>query len=130
MGGRRVAGVVGLALVAVLSGTGSASAAPAPAGNAAFASAGVQVFPDGAVGVGCRVLGFCDGVVDDVARSRSAAYVSTREGEAVLVTCRLAGLVRVVGFFRGGDDVVPGWASANRVRMRGDDQVRDCGALD
>lgn len=130
MGGRRVAGVVGLALVAALFGTGSASAAPAPAGNAAFASAGVQVFPHDAVGVGCRVLGFCDGIADEVARSRRAEYRSERAGEAVLVTCRLGDLARVVGFFEGGDDVAVGWTMANRVRMRGDDRVAECSPLD
>ena len=130
MGGRRVAGVVGLALVAALFGAGSASAAPAPAGNAAFASAGVQVFPDGVVGVGCRVLGFCDGIADEVARSRRGEYRSERAGEAVLVTCRLGDLARVVGFFEGGDDVVTGWTMANRVRMRGDDRVAECSPLD
>ena len=123
----RAAGVVVLALAAALFGTGSASAAPA--GNAAFASAGVQVFPEGAVGASCRVLGFCDGVAGALDRSARAEYASTRAGEAVLVTCRSADLARVVGFFGGGDDVVTGWVSAGGLRMRGDDPVPACGAL-
>ena len=129
MGKGRAAAVVGLALVAGLFGTGSASAAAPPAGNAAFMSAGVKVFPDGAVGAGCRVLGFCDGVADELDHTPGARYRSTRAGEAVLVTCRSASVVRVVGFFDGGDDVVTGWANASRVRLRGDDAVPACGAL-
>ena len=125
----RAAGVVVLALAAALFGTGSASAAPVPVGNAAFASAGVRVFPEGAVGASCRVLGFCDGVAGGLHRSGRAEYASTRAGEAVLVTCRSADLARVVGFFGGGDDVVTGWASAGGLRMRGDDPVPACGAL-
>jgi hypothetical protein len=129
MGKRRVAGVAALTLVAGLFGTGSAAAAPAPAGNAAFVSAGVHVFPEGAVGGGCRVLGFCDGVADAIARSATPEYASTRAGEAVLVTCRSADLARVVGFFGGGDDVVTGWAKSDKVQMRGDDPVPACGTL-
>lgn len=129
MGVGRAAGVVTLALAAGLLGTGSASAAPPPAGNAAFVSAGVEVFPDGAVGAGCRVLGFCDGVADELDDSPSVRYRSTRAGEAALVTCRSASVVRVVGFFDGGDDVTAGWANASRLRMRGDDPVPACGAL-
>ncbi|MDT7582162.1 MAG: hypothetical protein QOK35_3426 [Pseudonocardiales bacterium] len=125
----RAAGVVALAMVAGLLGTGSASAAPTPAGNAAFASAGVEVFPEGAVGAGCRVLGFCDGVAGALGRSARAEYASSRAGEAVLVTCRSADLARVVGFFGDGDDVVTGWANASGLRMRGDDPVPACGAL-
>lgn len=121
--------MVALALVAGLLGTGSAAAAPATVGNAAFATAGVRVFPDGAVGAGCRVLGFCDGVADDLDHAAQAQYSSTRAGEAVLVTCRSANVVRVVGFFAGGDDVTSGWANARRLRMRGDDPVPACGAL-
>jgi len=129
MAAGRAAGVAVLALAAALLGTGTASAAPAPAGNAAFARAGVQVFPEGAVGAGCRVLGFCDGVAGTLTRSATAEYASTRAGEAVLVTCRSADLARVVGFFGGGDGVVTGWASAGGLRMRGDDPVPACGAL-
>jgi hypothetical protein len=121
--------VVALALVAGLLGTGSASAAPAPAGNAAFVVPGVPVFPAGAVGTGCRVLGFCDGVAGALDRTARAEYASTRAGEAVLVTCRSADLARVVGFFGGGDDVVTGWVNAAGLRMRGDDPVPACGAL-
>ena len=128
MGKGRAAGVVALTLVAGLLGTGSAAAAAAPAGNAAFSTAGVQVFPDGAVGAGCRVLGFCDGVADDLARSARAGYTSTRAGEAVLVTCRSGDLAGVVGFF-DGDDVVRGWVDGNGVALRGDDPVPTCGAL-
>jgi hypothetical protein len=81
------------------------------------------------VGGGCRVLGFCDGVADAIARSATPEYASTRAGEAVLVTCRSADLARVVGFFGGGDDVVTGWAKSDKVQMRGDDPVPACGTL-
>jgi hypothetical protein len=129
MVGGRIARVVVLAAVMGAVGTGSAEAAPAPAGNAAFAGAGVQVFPEDAVGTGCGVFGFCDGVTGELARSTQPQYESTREGEAVLVTCRSADLARVVGFFAGGDDVVTGWANASGLQMRSDDPVPACGAL-
>jgi hypothetical protein len=123
----RIARVVVLALALGLVGTGSASAAPA--GNAAFARAGVQVYPEGAVGVGCRTFGFCDGVTGELARSATPRYLSTRAGEAVLVTCRSADLARVVGFFGRGDDVVAGWSNAAELRMRDDGPIPSCGAL-
>ena len=125
----RIARVVVLTLALGLVGTGSASAAPAPAGNAAFARAGVQVYPEDAVGIGCRTLGFCDGVAGELARTASPRYLSLRAGEAVLVTCRSADLARVVGFFGRGDDVVAGWSNAAGLRMRDDGSVPSCGAL-
>jgi hypothetical protein len=130
MGGGRVAQVVVLAAVMSVLGTGAASAAPAPAGNAAFARAGVQVYPENAVGAGCRAFGFCDGVTAELADSATPQYLSNRSGEAVLVTCRSADLARVVGFFGRGDDVVTGWANASALRMRTDDPLPACGALD
>jgi len=105
MGRGRIARVVVLATVLGLAGAGTASAAPA--GNAAFARAGAQVYAEGAVGAGCRTFGFCDGVAGDLARSASPRYLSTRAGEVVLVTCRSADLAKVTGFFAGGDDRVP-----------------------
>jgi hypothetical protein len=125
----RIARVVALALLLGLVGTGTASAAPAPAGNAAFARAGVQVYPDDAVGVGCRTFGFCDGVAAGLARTATPSYLSTRANEAVLVTCRSADLARVAGFFGRGTDLVTGWANADALRMRDDDAVASCGAL-
>jgi hypothetical protein len=129
MGKGRVARVVALTVVLAFSGAGSAAAAGAPAGNAAFAKAGVPVFPEGAVGVGCRAFGFCDGVAGQLARSVRAEYRSTRANEAVLVECQSADLARVVGFFGGGDEVVTGWANASGLRLRSDDPVPACGAL-
>jgi hypothetical protein len=126
----RIAWVVALAVALGAGTTGSASAAPPPAANAAFVRAGVPVYPEGAVGAGCRVLGFCDGVAGGLARAASPQYRSDRAGEAVLITCRSADLARVVGFFGLGDDVVTGWANVASVRMREDDPVPACGALD
>src|SRR6185295_15141842 len=76
--GGRVARVVVLAAVLGLVGTGSASAAPVPLGNAAFTRAGVKVYAEGAVGLGCQTFGFCNGVAADLAGSASPQYVSTR----------------------------------------------------
>src|SRR6476661_2443324 len=87
--GGRVARVVVLAAVLGLVGTGSASAAPVTLGNAAFTRAGVKVYAEGAVGLGCQTFGFCNGVAADLAGSARPQYVSTRPGEAVRVTCRL-----------------------------------------
>jgi hypothetical protein len=129
MVGGRVARVVVLAAVLGLVGTGSASASPAPVGNAAFARAGVKVYPEGAVGLGCLTFGFCDGVVADLTASASPQYVSTRSGEAVQVKCQSDDLVKVAGFFGRGEDLVTGWANANALRMRGGDPVSACGAL-
>jgi hypothetical protein len=123
----RVAGVVALTVALGLAGAGTAEAAPA--GNAAFARAGVQVYPDDAVGADCSVLGFCDGVAGGLARAATPRYLSTRPGEAVLVTCRSADLARVEGFFGRGDDVENGWANAGGLQIRGDDPVPSCGAL-
>jgi hypothetical protein len=126
----RVARVVVLALAFGVVGAGTASAAPAPpVANAAFTRPDVPVFAPGAVGVGCRTLGFCDGVARDLAASATPRYRSTRAGEAVLVTCRSADLAGVVGFFLGGDDVVAGWVNVAAVALRTDDPVPACGAL-
>jgi hypothetical protein len=125
----RVVAVTLLTLAMGALGAGSASAAAPPVGNAAFARTGVQVYPEGAVGVGCATLGFCDGVAGELTASATPRYLSTRPGEAVLVTCRSAGLARVVGFFGHGEDVVTGWADAGAVRMRTDDPVPACGGL-
>jgi len=129
MVGGRVARVVVLAAVLGLVGTGSASAAPAPVGNAAFARAGVKVYPEGAVGLGCLALGFCGGVVADLAASASPRYVSTRSGEAVQVKCRSDDLVKVEGYFGRGEDLVTGWANANALRIHDGDPVSACGVL-
>jgi hypothetical protein len=129
MVGGRIARAVLLAVALGAVGTGTAAAAPASAGNAAFAGAGVQVYPESAVGTGCGVFGFCDGVTGELARSAQPQYRSTRDGEAVLVTCRSADLAQVVGFFGRGEDVVTGWANAAGLRMRSDDPVPACGAL-
>jgi hypothetical protein len=130
MVGGRVARVVVLAAVLGLVGTGSASAAPAPLGNAAFTRAGVKVYAEGAVGLGCQTFGFCNGVAADLAGSASPQYVSTRPGEAVRITCRLADLAKVAGFFGSGEDLVTGWASAGALRMRSKDPVPACGLFD
>jgi hypothetical protein len=132
--GRRVARVVVLALAtgaaSGLLGTGTAAAAPRPpVANAAFTRAGTPVYETDDVGVGCRTLGFCDGAARALATSATPRYLSTRAGEAVLVTCRSGGLAGVVGFFAGGDDVVRGWVDGNGVALRGDDPVPTCGAL-
>jgi hypothetical protein len=127
MGGGRVARVVVLAALLGLVGTGTAAAAPAA--NAAFARAGVQVYPVGAVGAGCRTFGFCDGVAADLADTATPQYLSSRPGEAVLVMCRSADLAQVLGFFGRGDDVVSGWTNASALRMRTDDPLPACGAL-
>jgi hypothetical protein len=130
MVGGAVARAVVLAAVLGLVGTGSASAAPAPVGNAAFARAGVEVYGHSAVGIGCETFGFCDGVAADLAASASPQYVSTRPGEAVRVTCRSADIAAVVGFFGRGDDLTTGWANATALRMRSNDPVPACGLLD
>src|SRR5690349_23301497 len=130
MVGGRCARVAVLVAVLGLVGTGSASAAPAPVGNAAFARAGVEVYARGAVGIGCETFGFCEGAAADLAHSAHPQYVSTRPGEAVRVTCRSADVAAVVGFVGRGDEVVSGWANANALRMRGSDPVPGCGVLD
>ena len=126
----QVARAVVLAAVLGLAGSGSAAAAPVPVGNAAFARAGVEVYPEGAVGLGCQTFGLCAGAAADLAGSARPQYLSTRPGEAVEVACRLADLAKVVGFFGGGDDVVAGWATANGLHMRGPGRVPACGLLD
>jgi hypothetical protein len=128
--GRRLARVVAFAAVLGLVGTGSAAAEATPVGNAAFARAGVQVYPEGAVGLGCQTFGFCAGAATDLDASARPQYLSTRPGEAVEVTCRMADLAKVVGFFGGGDAVVAGCASGNGLRMRGTGRVPACGLLD
>ena len=125
----RIGRAVVLALALGLVGTGTAEAATPPTGNAAFARAGVAVYPDDAVGVGCRTFGFCDGVAAELADTATPRYLSTRPDEAVLVTCRAADLARVVGFFGRGEDLITGWADAAALRMRGDAPVAACGAL-
>ena len=85
-----VARVVVLALTMLAmgsGGTGTASAAPSPpVANAAFLRADVPVFAPDAVGVGCRALGFCEGIAGDLVASAKPEYRSSRAGEAVLVT--------------------------------------------
>src|SRR5689334_14586686 len=124
----RIAWVVALTMGLGLAGTGTAAAAPTPVGNADFLRAGVQVYPEDSVGSGCRVLGFCDGVTGELGRTATPRYLSSRPGEAVLVTCRSADLARVVGFFDRGDGVVAGWANMSGLEMRGDGVVPSCGA--
>lgn len=122
--------VVGLTLALMAVGTGAASAATPPAANARFLQGGVQVYDAGAVGVGCRAFGFCEGVADALGRSAVPRYLSTRAGEAVLVTCRSADLAGVVGFFAGGDAVTAGWVRGNLVEdVREDRGVPACGTL-
>lgn len=128
MSWRRVARVAGLALAMGLVGTGSAAAA-APAGNAAFTMPGVQVYPESSVGIFCTTFGACDGVAQDLDRRAIPQYLSTRAGEAVLVTCQSAGVARVVGYFGRGEDVVTGWANVNGLRLRGEDSAPPCGML-
>ena len=125
----RIARVVVLTLALGLVGTGTAEAAPAPTGNAAFTRAGVAVYADDAVGVGCRTFGFCDGAATALADTATPRYLSTRPDEAVLVTCRAGDVARVVGFFGRGEDLITGWANAGGLRMRNDDAVASCGAL-
>ena len=114
-------------MLMTLAGAGTASAAPA--GNAAFVRAGVQVYPDDAVGVGCRTLGLCDGVAAQLSQSATPRYLSLRAGEAVLVTCRSADLARVTGFFGTGEDLVTGWSNAGGLQIRGGDPVPACGTV-
>ena len=125
----RVARVVVLALFMGMVGTGAASAAPPPAGNAAFSSAGVQVYPLETVGTGCSTFGYCDGVAYELADTATPQYLSTRAGEAVAVTCRSADLAQVRGFFGQGEELVAGWANAGMLRMRNQDAVPACGLL-
>lgn len=127
----RIARVVGLTLALMVTGTGAASAAaPPPAANASFFKAGAPVFDDRQVGVGCSTFGFCDGVAEDLSRSGTPRYRSTRPGEAVLVTCRSASLLGVVGFFDGGDAVTTGWVSEHAVGVRRDyDSLPTCGGF-
>ena len=125
----RVARVAVLVMFMGLVGTGSASAAPAPAGNASFATPGVQVYPESSVGFACTTLGYCDGVANELTDSAIPQYLSTRAGEAVAVTCRSAGVAKVVGFFGRGEDVVTGWAHLSGLRMRDDAPVPPCGML-
>ena len=125
----RVARVLVLALFMGMVGTGAASAAPPPAGNAAFAAPGVQVYPESTVGVGCSTFGYCDGVARQLDDTAVPQYLSARAGEAVLVTCRSADLAQVVGFFGRGDTLLTGWANAGGVRMRADTPVPACGRL-
>lgn len=125
-----LARAVGLALVFGVVGAGTAAAASPPVANATFVRVGAPVFAENAVGVQCRTLGFCDGVGDELmASSTKPRYRSTRVGEAVLVTCRSAGLAGVVGFFDGGDDVVPGWVDGGAVQLRQYDRLPGCGSL-
>jgi hypothetical protein len=122
--------VVGLTLALMAIGTGTASAAAPPAANARFLAGGVQVYEDGAVGSGCRTFGFCEGVAEDLDRTATPRYLSTRKGEAVLVTCRSAGLAGVVGFFEGGEAPTPGWVRGDMVEdVRQDGRMPACGAL-
>jgi hypothetical protein len=125
----RIARAVVLALALGLAGTGTAEAATAPAGNAAFPRAGVAVYAEDAVGVGCRTFGFCDGIAAGLTATATPRYLSTRPDEAVLVTCRTADLAKVVGFFGRGEDLITGWANAGALRMRGDGSVPSCGTL-
>jgi len=125
----RVARVFVLALFMSLVGTGAASAAPPPAGNAAFATAGVQVYPLDTVGMRCSAFGYCDGVASELAGTAVPQYLSSRPGEAVAVTCRSADLAQVRGFFGRGEDVVTGWVNAGMLRMRRQDAVPACGML-
>lgn len=128
MGRRRIARVVALAMMMTVVGAGSAAAA-APAGNAAFVRAGVQVYPENAVGVGCRALGFCSGVAGELAESATPRYLSLRAGEPVLVTCRSADLAKVVGFFGRGEDLITGWSDTGGLQMRSTGGVPACGPL-
>lgn len=125
----RVGRVVALATLLGAVTTGTAAAAEAPLGNAAFVSAGVQVYPLGAVGFRCRGLGLCDGVPAELAASATPRYLSTRAGEAVAVECESAGVAKVVGFFARGQDVVAGWADAGKLRLRTAEPVPACGVL-
>lgn len=112
----RTHGLVGVVALTVLLLTAAAGPAAAEdlVGNARFDSAGVRVFDDGAVGIGCTTFGFCDGVTfaalnhSSVTRQRS-----NRAGEPVVVDCRVNDLFRVRTFD------TTGWASAHSVSPGG-----------
>ena len=127
---KAAARVVGLTLALMAVGTGAASAETPPAANARFLQGGVQVYDRGAVGVGCRTFGFCEGVAEGLDRTGTPRYLSARRGEAVLVTCRSANLAGVVGFFAGGDGVTAGWVRGDTVEdVRQDHAVPPCGTV-
>jgi hypothetical protein len=123
----RAARAIVLTLAVGLVDTGTAHAAPA--GNAAFTRAGAAVYPEDAVGIGCRTFGLCGGAAAELAATATPRYLSTRADEPVLVTCRAADLAKVVGFFGRGEELVTGWANADSLRIRHDDAVPACGPL-
>lgn len=108
------------ALAALLLGPAPAYAEDnVPAGNATFERAGSPVYPTYAVGLGCRLFGSCAGAADQLTDRATPRYLSTRPGEVVAAECTTAGVVRVRGFFAGGDDTVSGWALSRDLTARG-----------
>ena len=86
-----------------------------------FRAAGVRVFDHNAIGVGCRVFGFCDNAnLAQLSGSAITRAVSENKGEPVVADCALNDLVRVVLINRGDSSaVLRGWASARGVAING-----------
>jgi hypothetical protein len=116
---RRWVTIAAVMVLAALAGAAPASAADL-VGNATFDSAGVRVYDEAAVGLGCTVLGWCDAAtfaeVSDNATTRAR---SDRPGQPVVADCVVNDLVRVRMFSAaegaGADFVLTGWASQTSV---------------
>jgi hypothetical protein len=114
--GRRVLLVAVAATLAAGLGVGDALA-DVPGGVANFPQQGSRVYPIDAVGLGCRLAGYCDGAAAALDDHATPQYLSLRAGEGVGASCTAGGLVRVRGFF-GGSELADGWAYSSDLALR------------